>query len=52
MANASFVENVAAGVEILGVKYAPIIYGLARVQWESPDDRDAMMRFLAGDGNG
>jgi len=47
--NQSFVENVAAGVETLGVTYAPIIYSLARIQWETPDDRDAVLRFLAGD---
>jgi hypothetical protein len=52
VANASFIENVAAGVDTLGVKYAPIIYGLAQVQWESPEDRDAVLSFLAGGTNG
>ena len=50
--NASFVENIAAGVDALGVTYAPVIYSLAQIQWETPDDRDAVLAFLGGDSGG
>ena len=46
--NASFVENIAAGVDALGVTYAPIIYSLAQIQWETPDERDSVLSFLGG----
>jgi hypothetical protein len=44
-----FVKNVAKGVEVLGVEEAPLIYALARVKWESPEDRDSLLNFLVAD---
>jgi hypothetical protein len=49
MANGTFVENIAAGVEALGLKNAPIIFSLAKIRWETTDDRDAVLSFLGGD---
>lgn len=49
MANGTFVENIAAGVEALGLKNAPLIYSLARIQWDNPQERDAVLNFLGGD---
>ena len=51
MANGTFIENVAAGVDALGLEMAPIIYSLARIRWDNPQDRDAVLRFLGGDQN-
>jgi len=50
--NADFVENVAAGVDALGLTYSPIVFALAQVQWESPQDRDTVLAFLAGEQGG
>lgn len=48
MANGTFVENIAAGVDYLGLENAPIIYSLARIRWENPGERDAVLRILGG----
>lgn len=50
MSQLSFVNNVARGVETLGLEYAPLIFALARVRWESPEDRDGVLNWLAADG--
>jgi hypothetical protein len=44
-----FVHNVAAGVDSLGVEYTPIIYALAKVNWESVEDRDAVFSWMGED---
>lgn len=44
-----FVSNVSRGVETLGVSNAPIIYALAKVKWESVEDRDQVLNWLAAD---
>lgn len=49
MSQLSFVNNVARGVETLGLENTPIIYALAKVQWESVEDRDAVMDWLVTD---
>jgi hypothetical protein len=51
MANGTFIENVAAGVDALGLEMAPIIYSLARIRWDNPQDLDAVLRFLGTDPN-
>jgi len=48
----SFVKNVAAGVDAMGVQYAPLVYTLAKVRWDSAEDRDAVLRFLSEDVDG
>lgn len=47
-----FVGNVAAGVETLGLENTPLIYALAKVRWESVEDRDEVLGWLgAPDGS-
>lgn len=40
----SFVENISAAVDALGLQNAPTAFVLARIPWESREDRD---KFLA-----
>lgn len=49
MSELSFVNNVARGVETLGVEYAPLIFAFARVKWESAEDRDGVLNWLAAE---
>lgn len=49
MSQLSFVNNVARGVETLGVEHAPLIYALAKVRWESVEDRDAVLEWMVTD---
>ena len=48
MANGTFVENIAAGVDELGLEMSPVIYSLARIRWDNPQDLQAVLRFLGG----
>lgn len=41
-------NNVAAGVDNLGLENTPIIYALAKVNWETPEDRDAVLKWMGG----
>lgn len=52
MSDLNFVNNVAAGVDHLGVQNAPIIYALAKVNWESVEDRDAVFAWMGGQQGG
>jgi len=45
----SFVNNVAAGVEKVGLRNAPLVYALAQVPWETVDDRDAVLNWIGED---
>jgi hypothetical protein len=45
----SFVNNIARGVETLGVENAPIIYALSKVRWESVEDRDEVLNWMVTD---
>jgi hypothetical protein len=45
----SFVNNIAAGVNAVGVRNAPIVWGLARVDWQSVQDRDAFFAWVGQD---
>jgi hypothetical protein len=49
LSDISFVNNIAKGVDVLGVQESPLIYALARVTWESAQDRDAVLNFLVAD---
>ena len=51
MSELSFVNNIAAGVEAVGLRNAPVIFGLAKVQWNSVEDRDAFLAWV-GEDNG
>lgn len=51
MSELSFVNNIAAGVDAVGLRNAPIIFGLAKVQWNSVEDRDAFLAWV-GEDNG
>jgi hypothetical protein len=44
----SFVSNVASGVDHLGLTAAPIIFTLAQIDWESPEERDSVYRWMGG----
>jgi hypothetical protein len=46
VSDTGFVNNIAAGVSALGVQNAPIIYALAQVNWESAQDRDAVLAWF------
>lgn len=37
----NFVDNIASGIDRLGLAKAPVVYALARVPWDSAEDRDA-----------
>lgn len=51
MSELTFVKNVAAGVDKLGLENVPMIYALAKVRWDSEEDRDAVLDWLgASDG--
>lgn len=51
MSELSFVNNISAGVDAVGLRNAPIIFGLAKVQWNSVEDRDAFLAWV-GEDNG
>lgn len=46
----SFVDDVAAAVDALGVKAAGIVYGIAMTPWESDQQRDEFLKFITGGG--
>ena len=46
MKGLTFVDNIAAGVDKLGLENTPIIFALAKVRWESIEDRDAILSYL------
>lgn len=48
MSELSFVNNIAAGVDALGLENSPIIFALARIAWDSIDDRDGVFNYLGG----
>lgn len=52
MIGVRFVDNVASGVEALGLENAPLVYALARVNWESREDRDEVLGWIGGKQNG
>lgn len=43
-----FVQNIDAAVAHLGAQQPAIILNLASVPWESDEDRDTFLRYLAG----
>ena len=52
MSDTSFVNNISAGVNALGLRNTPIVYSLAKIDWKSPEDRDAVLAFITEDTNG
>lgn len=49
MSELNFVNNIDAGVKALGLRNAPVVYSLARVQWSSIEDRDAFLQWAGAD---
>lgn len=45
-----FMDNIAAGVDALGLENSPIIWALAHVQWDSPAERDQFLAEIGGQG--
>lgn len=41
-------DNFHAGALVLGFDNLPLAWGLAKVNWPSPEDRDEALRALAG----
>lgn len=48
MSTTSFVQNIASGVDHLGLENAPIIWSLAHMTWDSAEERDAFFRQIGG----
>lgn len=48
----SFVDNIAAAVDALGVEAAGVVYGIGRIPWKTDAERDEFLRLIAGQGNG
>jgi len=44
----SFVNNIAAAVDALGVEAAGVVYGIALTPWESDEERDEFLRLVSG----
>ncbi len=44
----SFVNNIAAAVDALGVEAAGVVYGIALTPWESDQERDEFLRLVSG----
>ena len=38
-----FVENLSTAIDVLGLEHAPTAFVLARIPWESADDRDLFL---------
>lgn len=49
---ASFIEDVSAIVDRIGVRWPGVVYGLAQVQWASPEQRDEFLDALVKGGDG
>ena len=45
----SFIENVSAAVDKLGVESVGIIMGIGRTNWETSDQRDRFLEAIAGE---
>jgi hypothetical protein len=44
----SFVEDIAAAVDALGVERAGVVYGIALTHFESPEKRDEFLSIISG----
>lgn len=44
----SFVNNIAAAVDAIGVEAAGVVYGIALTPWESDEERDEFLRLVSG----
>lgn len=45
----SFIDNVSAAVDRLGVEAVGIILGIGRTNWETADQRDKFLDAISGD---
>lgn len=45
----SFIENVSAAVDRLGVEAVGIILGIGRTNWETAEQRDKFLDAISGD---
>lgn len=52
MKDLNFVNNISAGVDKLGLFNTPIIFALAKIDWETVEDRDAVLSWMGGEQDG
>lgn len=45
----SFIDNVSAAVDRLGVEAVGIVLGIGRTNWETAEQRDSFLDAIAGD---
>lgn len=48
----SFVEDIAAAVDAIGVESAGVVYGIGLTQWKSDAERDEFLALISGRSNG
>jgi len=46
----SFIEDIAAAVDVLGVKAAGVVWGIGKTDWESPEQRDEFLAYISQKG--
>ena len=52
MSDTSFVKNIAAGVDRIGLQNTPLIWALAKMPYPSAEERDALFDEIGGNQNG
>lgn len=48
----SFVDDIAAAVDAIGVEAAGVVYGIGLTQWSSDQERDDFLALISGNQNG
>jgi hypothetical protein len=48
----SFVEDIAAAVDAIGVEAAGVVYGIGLVNWKSDQERDDFLALISGRSDG
>lgn len=44
----SFIEDVAAAVDALGVEAVGVVYGIGMTKWDSAEQRDEFLKLIRG----
>lgn len=48
----SFVDDIAAAVDAVGVEAAGVVYGIGMMGWKDEQDRDNFLSLISGGSNG